>query len=32
MLQNVSDMTNIIAELVDEGHTITKEDYNATTF
>jgi len=26
MLQNVSDMTNIIAELVDEGHTITKED------
>lgn len=26
MLQNVSDMTNIIAELIDEGHTITKED------
>lgn len=26
MLQNISDMTNIIAELVDEGHTITKED------
>ena len=26
MLQNVSDMTEIIAELIDEGHNITKED------
>ena len=26
MLQNVSDMTEIIAQLIDEGHNITKED------
>lgn len=26
MLQNVSDMTDIIAELIDEGHPITKDD------
>ena len=26
MIQNVSDMTEIIAELLDEGHTISKED------
>jgi len=26
MLQNVSDMTEIIAKLIDEGHNITKED------
>ncbi len=26
MLQNVTDMTDIIAELIDEGHLITKED------
>ena len=26
ILQNVVDMTDIIAELLDEGHNITKED------
>lgn len=26
MLQNVADMTEIIAELIDEGHRITKDD------
>ncbi len=26
MLQNISDMTDIIAELIAEGHHITKED------
>ncbi|MBS0358047.1 MAG: Tn3 family transposase [Proteobacteria bacterium] len=26
ILQNVSDMTEVIAELLDEGHKITKED------
>ena len=26
ILQNVSDMTDIIADLIDEGHKITKED------
>jgi len=26
MLQNVSDMTEIIAELIDEGHVVTKDD------